>query len=411
MAAEVGRRLGVRRIPEILMLPVRLSPLVWSLGGRPRVLLPAALFERLDRGAREAILAHELAHVRRWDHWVRLLEVVITAVFWWHPVAWWSARRLRELEDQCCDAMVVDMAPETVKCYATALLDTLDFLSGSFVTPPLGATATRSSVSLTRRIAMLKQRSWDVRLNFRRLAMLLIVAAPAMALALAKSPPQPAADTSDSAPQAAAAGGTEAAKADDALLRQSAGNLHEIMSAIHMYHQFAGHFPAARYGWGYDRKTKEWFRQRPYLSWRVLLLPMLGQQDLFAKFHTGEPWDSEHNRKLIPLMPKIYRAPGSKAGEGKTNYLGVVGLNAAFPEKGTIMVEDFSDGTSNTIMLVEAPDEASVGWTRPEDFPVDAAEPVKKLVGLHGVVFSAFSPRAPRGSFRRTSRQKCSGCS
>jgi hypothetical protein len=77
------------------------------------------------------------------------------------------------------------------------------------------------------------------------------------------------------------------------------------------------------------------------LSWRVLLLPLLGEKELFERFRMGEPWDSEHNRKLIPLMPKIYRAPGSKAGEGRTNYLGAIGPNAAFPQESAIMVPDF----------------------------------------------------------------------
>ena len=107
MAEGIAKRLGLRRVPEIRMMPVCVSPLVWSLGGRPRVFLPAALFERLDGAAREAILAHELAHVRRKDHWVRLLEMLVTTLFWWHPVVWWAARQLQELEDQCCDAMVL----------------------------------------------------------------------------------------------------------------------------------------------------------------------------------------------------------------------------------------------------------------------------------------------------------------
>lgn len=180
-------------------------------------------------------------------------------------------------------------------------------------------------------------------------------------------------------------------------LQQSAKNLRDIMSAMHMYHGAAGHSPAAKYGCGCDKKTRKWFRQRPYLSWRLQLLPFLGEKELFAQFRVGEPWDSAHNRKLIPLMPKIYRAPGSTAGDGKTNYLGVVGPNAAFPEKGTIMIQDFTDGTCNTIMLVEVPDEAAVEWTRPEDFPIDTKERMKKLVGLRaGGFLTAFADGAPQ---------------
>ncbi len=195
MAEVIAKRLRLRRVPQIRMLSVCMSPLVWSLGGRAQVFLPVALFERLDGAAREAILAHELAHVRRKDHWVRLLEVVVTTLFWWHPVVWWAARRLQEIEDQCCDSMVVDLAPHGVKSYATALLDTLDFLSERSIAAPLGATAAKTSVSMARRIAMLKNQSWTARLSFSRLMLLLAVAALPMALAFAAEPKQATSET------------------------------------------------------------------------------------------------------------------------------------------------------------------------------------------------------------------------
>ena len=46
---------------------------------------------------------------------------------------------------------------------------------------------------------------------------------------------------------------------------------------------------------------------KPLLSWRVALLPYLGQQDLYKRFHLDEPWDSPHNRQLIPLIPDVYQ--------------------------------------------------------------------------------------------------------
>lgn len=189
MAEEIAGRLDLKQTPEIRLLPMCVSPLVWSLGAGPRVFLPATLFDRLDRAAQEAILAHELAHVRRRDHWVRLLEAAITVLFWWHPVVWWAARQLQEFEDQCCDAMVVDLAPDAAKSYATALLDTLDFLCEGSTAAPLGATAAKSSFSLTRRIAMLKNRSWTARLTVGRFMLLVTAAAIPMAIAFGQKPP------------------------------------------------------------------------------------------------------------------------------------------------------------------------------------------------------------------------------
>src|SRR5437016_5495874 len=50
----------------------------------------------------------------------------------------------------------------------------------------------------------------------------------------------------------------------------------------------------------------------PLLSWRVLVLPYLGQQDLYEQFHLDEPWDSPHNLQLLPKMPVLYAPPSGK---------------------------------------------------------------------------------------------------
>ncbi len=191
MAERIGRRLGLRRAPEILMVPVRLSPLVWSVGGRPRVILPVELFERLDPDAREALLAHELAHVRRKDHLVRLLELIATTLFWWHPVVWWASGELRELEEQCCDSAVLETVPHGARSYATALVDTLDFLSERPAAVPLEATAAKSTVSLARRIRMLEQ-SRVKRLTVRSALAVAVLAIVPMAVAFASEGGEPA---------------------------------------------------------------------------------------------------------------------------------------------------------------------------------------------------------------------------
>jgi beta-lactamase regulating signal transducer with metallopeptidase domain len=190
MAARVSRRMGLKRVPQVLMLPVRLSPLVWSAGGRPRVILPAELFRRLAPEAQEAILVHELAHVRRKDHLVRLLELFATTVFWWHPAAWWASRQLRGLEEQCCDAAVLRTVPHAPRTYANALVDTLGFISEPPVAVPMGATAAKSPLSLARRIEMLTNHAHVVRLTPGRMLLVATVAALPMAVAFAAEAPQ-----------------------------------------------------------------------------------------------------------------------------------------------------------------------------------------------------------------------------
>jgi len=190
IAVEVSQQLGLRQVPPIRMLPVRISPLVWSPGFRPQLVLPMELFQRLEPAAQCSILAHELAHVRRKDHLARLLELLVSTLFWWHPVAWWACRELKQIEELCCDAMVVGMAPSSRKAYVTALLDTLDFLCDGSIAAPLGATAAKSPILLARRIAMMKNRTGDMRLTFGRVVLLVLAAAVPMAIAFAGKQPQ-----------------------------------------------------------------------------------------------------------------------------------------------------------------------------------------------------------------------------
>ena len=100
-------------------------------GGALSGLHPADLLARLDADQRDALLAHELAHVGRRDHWVRWAELVAVCLYWWYPLAWWARRRLQAHEEECCDAWVAaELSP---RAYATAILETIDFLSGAAV--------------------------------------------------------------------------------------------------------------------------------------------------------------------------------------------------------------------------------------------------------------------------------------
>jgi len=160
----------------------------------------------------------------------------------------------------------------------------------------------------------------------------------------------------------------------------STNNLKQIGLAMHNHHDSYKGFPAA---YSTDKQGK------PLLSWRVKILPFVEQVALYNQFHLDEPWDSEHNKKLIPLMPPVYLAPGSTAGPGKTNYLTVRGPNTVFPGGKAVGMAEITDGTSNTIMAVEVSDQKAVIWTKPDDFEYDEKNPVAGLVGLRPGGFNA----------------------
>ncbi len=154
-ARILAKRLGLRRCPEILFVPAPVSPMVWALGRRARLLIPSALWGRLTEEQRQTLLIHELAHLRRGDHWVRRLELVVTALYWWDPVVWWAQQQLRQAEEQCCDAWVVWALPAAGQTYATTLVETLAFLSKAQPALPLGASGIEHVQQLKRRLAMI----------------------------------------------------------------------------------------------------------------------------------------------------------------------------------------------------------------------------------------------------------------
>ena len=139
-AAGLAERIGLGWTPEVLLVPARIPPMLWPGASGPRVLLAADLLLQLTADELDAILAHELAHVRRRDHWVRLVEVAATALFWWYPVTWWARGALRRAEERCCDEWVLRVLPRSAQAYASGLLKSLTFVAA----PPASLPAVAS---------------------------------------------------------------------------------------------------------------------------------------------------------------------------------------------------------------------------------------------------------------------------
>jgi len=153
---------------------------------------------------------------------------------------------------------------------------------------------------------------------------------------------------------------------------QSTNNVKQIVLAMHNYVDVYKSLPAYA---SFDKDGKS------LLSWRVHILPFVEGAELYRQFHLDEPWDSEHNKKLIARMPAVYRSPLAKAGEGKTTYLLPLGKQALFGgKKGLIFPREVPDGTSNTIMVVESNDDNAVIWTKPADYKVEVENPLKGLL-------------------------------
>lgn len=164
--------------------------------------------------------------------------------------------------------------------------------------------------------------------------------------------------------------------------QQSMNNLKQLGIAMHNYHDLNKRFPGVG---AVDADGK------PLLSWRVHVLPFVDEQRLYDQFRLDEPWDSQHNRQLIEKMPRVFHSPVSEhaPGSGLTVYREVTGERTVFPGPEGIEYKQITDGTSNTIMLVEVDDEHAVVWTKPEGLPYNADHPRTGLGGQYEEGFLA----------------------
>jgi beta-lactamase regulating signal transducer with metallopeptidase domain len=175
--AALAERMHVRRAPRVRLVDAQLPPLVWALIGRGTIVLPSALVDRLSTDQRATLLAHELVHLKRRDHLVRLLEMAALAIYWWHPVAWFARRQIARAGEACCDAAVVARFPKLAGAYAAALLATVDFLSGARPALPVGSSGISQVSQLRRRLEMIlagtgsRRVSWPLRLSLAALAL------------------------------------------------------------------------------------------------------------------------------------------------------------------------------------------------------------------------------------------------
>ncbi len=176
----------------------------------------------------------------------------------------------------------------------------------------------------------------------------------------------------------------------------STNNLKEIAIGVHSFHDANGYCPNNIT----DKKTG-----KALLSWRVAILPYLEQANLYKQFKIEEPWDSEHNLKLARIAVKTYSQPGGEPprdsqGNVLTPYQGLAGPGAFIDlGKKLRMPTGFPDGTSNTIMFVEAKNQ--VPWTKPEDVPFNPdRDPPATTTLFGGLTPGGFNASLMDGSVR-----------
>ncbi len=139
---------------------------------------------------------------------------------------------------------------------------------------------------------------------------------------------------------------------------QCRNNLKQIALALHNYHDAYQAFPPA---YTVDETGQ------PLHSWRTLILPFLEQRSLYNSIDLSKPWDDPANAAAHETMPPAFRCPSNETPANSTTYMAVVGPDACLHPTQPRPLSEITDGTSNTLMLIEVSPNNAVHWMAPQD--------------------------------------------
>jgi beta-lactamase regulating signal transducer with metallopeptidase domain len=180
--AEVAQRMRIRPLPTSVASGIA-SPFVWCFG-RLQLIWPQPMTDPAFEPTSRSIIAHELSHVRRHDHWIAWLEMAASLVWWWNPLFWFVCRQIRTSAEMACDAIALATYPEDRSVYAETLVALSVSKTG---VPALGlAVGAGTPSSLERRITMMMSEHVSSKLSlpgFLALILLGLAAIPAWSLA------------------------------------------------------------------------------------------------------------------------------------------------------------------------------------------------------------------------------------
>jgi beta-lactamase regulating signal transducer with metallopeptidase domain len=203
---DVARTMGVRPAPQVRYVDGVDVPLLWCAGRRATIALPTRLIGQFDDRSMALILAHELAHLRRRDHWVRAIELLVATIYWWNPLVWAIRQQMHQAEDLCCDAWVRWAFPDDTKRYAEVVLQTAESLGPSQVAARLlPASPFLRSLSLKARIEMILESRFAPCVSRRTMFVVALVAFLLLPLFVQLTKTEALAAPNDEAPAAPAA--------------------------------------------------------------------------------------------------------------------------------------------------------------------------------------------------------------
>jgi prepilin-type processing-associated H-X9-DG protein len=154
-----------------------------------------------------------------------------------------------------------------------------------------------------------------------------------------------------------------------AIRAQCTNNLKQIVLALHNYVEEYKVLPPA---YTVDAHG------RPLHSWRTLILPYMEQQTLYRTIDLSKPWNDPANARALATVVPEFRCPGAvRPANNMTTYLAIVSPDGCFPPGQSRRLDEITDCTSSTLMVIEAGEENAVPWMA----PVDAGESMAMSLG------------------------------
>jgi uncharacterized protein (TIGR03435 family) len=169
------RLTGIRAPIELLLSPGSLEPGIFGII-KPVLVWPQGISQRLDDAQLEAILAHEVWHVRRRDNLAAAIHMLVEAVFWFHPLVWWLGARLVEERERACDEAVLALGSER-QAYAESILKTSEFCLES----PLACVSGVTGSELKERMVRIMTQRMATKLSITRKILLAAIGAAVVA--------------------------------------------------------------------------------------------------------------------------------------------------------------------------------------------------------------------------------------
>jgi bla regulator protein blaR1 len=178
-ASKLGQQMaeacGIRKCPRIRLVSASLSPMLFGFSKWATIVIPSGLWSELNSAQRRAMLAHELSHFGRCDHWVRGLELIVGSLFFWFPLVRVARSQIERMEETCCDLNAVHALDSDRRLYAESLLYVVDYISQRGGRMPGFASGMRPTISLEERLRTIMNDKATGRMNPRHRFILSVV--------------------------------------------------------------------------------------------------------------------------------------------------------------------------------------------------------------------------------------------